>query len=72
RFKVQCGKGTYIRSLVHDMGKALNSGAYLTALVRDGIGEYKLSEAWTLDHCVKFIRQNGMRKENEKAVKPEN
>ena len=37
-FRVVCGKGTYIRSLVHDYGKALNSGAYLSSLRRTKIG----------------------------------
>jgi len=39
-FRVQCSKGTYIRSLAFDFGKALNSGAHLTALRRTKIGDY--------------------------------
>ena len=46
--KVVCGKGTYIRSLARDIGEALQSGAYLTALTRTRIGDYKLSE------CIKI------------------
>jgi len=45
-FKITCGKGTYIRSLARDLGIALNSGGYLTNLVRDAVGDY------TLDNCV--------------------
>lgn len=44
-FEVQCGKGTYIRSLAHDFGKALKSGAYLTELRRTKIGEYSVDDA---------------------------
>jgi tRNA pseudouridine55 synthase len=48
KFRVVCSKGTYIRSLVHDFGKALNSGAYMSALRRTRIGSYSLSEAYLL------------------------
>jgi tRNA pseudouridine55 synthase len=44
RIRVVCGKGTYIRSLARDIGEALGSGAYLTALARTRIGEYKLDD----------------------------
>lgn len=47
-FKVQCSKGTYIRSLAHDFGKALNSGAYLSQLRRTKIGEFSVSKAQTV------------------------
>ncbi|MDA9792400.1 tRNA pseudouridine(55) synthase TruB [Schleiferiaceae bacterium] len=40
RLRVLCGKGTYIRSLAHDLGKALNSGAHLSALRRTKIGSF--------------------------------
>lgn len=46
-FEVSCGKGTYIRSLAHDLGKALDSGAYLSALRRTKIGEYSVDNAIT-------------------------
>lgn len=44
-FEVHCGKGTYIRSLAHDFGKALNSGGYLTALRRTKIGDFSVDNA---------------------------
>lgn len=44
-FRVVCSKGTYIRSLAFDFGKALNSGAHLTALRRTKIGDYAVSDA---------------------------
>ncbi len=44
-FRVKCSKGTYIRSLAHDFGKALNSGGYLVALRRTHIGDYAVSDS---------------------------
>ncbi|XP_021728513.1 uncharacterized protein LOC110695609 [Chenopodium quinoa] len=45
-FRVTCSKGTYIRSLCADLGKALGSCAHLTALRRDSIGEYTADDAY--------------------------
>lgn len=44
-FRVVCSKGTYIRSLAHDFGKALESGAYLSALRRTKIGDFNVNNA---------------------------
>ena len=44
-FEVHCGKGTYIRSLANDFGKALDSGGYLTELRRTKIGEFSVGNA---------------------------
>jgi len=44
-FRVVCSKGTYIRSLAFDFGKAMNSGSHLTALRRTKIGEYDVLNA---------------------------
>lgn len=44
-FRVRCSKGTYIRSLANDFGNALQSGAYLSRLVRTKIGEHSLNDA---------------------------
>jgi tRNA pseudouridine55 synthase len=44
-FRVLCGKGTYIRSLAFDFGKAMNSGSHLTALRRTKIGDYDVTNA---------------------------
>ncbi len=41
-FKVSCSKGTYIRSLAYDFGKALKSGGYLSKLRRTKIGNYEV------------------------------
>jgi tRNA pseudouridine55 synthase len=47
RIRILCSKGTYIRAFARDLGEALNSGAHLTGLVRNAIGEYKLEKALT-------------------------
>ena len=44
-FEIICGKGTYIRSIAHDFGTALDSGAHLSKLCRTAIGNYKLQGA---------------------------
>jgi tRNA pseudouridine55 synthase len=44
-FKVVCGKGTYIRSLAHDLGRQLGCGGLLASLSRTRIGKYKLKDA---------------------------
>lgn len=54
-FKVVCSKGTYIRSLAFDFGKALNSGAYLNSLCRTRSGDFKLENAYQLDELLKQI-----------------
>lgn len=45
KFKIICSKGTYVRSLVRDLGVSLNSGAYLNKLIRTHIGSYSLTNA---------------------------
>ena len=45
KFRVVCSKGTYIRSLANDFGKALNSGAHLSELRRTRIGDFKVENA---------------------------
>lgn len=54
-FKVTCSKGTYIRSLARDMGKALNSGAYLSKLRRTKIGKYSILDAMTIEEFLASI-----------------
>lgn len=48
-FRVVCSKGTYIRSLAHDVGQLLQVGAYLSELCRTRIGTYSLKNAQTLE-----------------------
>uniref|UniRef100_A0A452XLF6 tRNA pseudouridine(55) synthase n=1 Tax=Aegilops tauschii subsp. strangulata TaxID=200361 RepID=A0A452XLF6_AEGTS len=54
-FRVTCSKGTYIRSLCADLGKALRSCAHLTALRRDSIGDYSVNDAWNFDELQEQI-----------------
>lgn len=49
RIRVECSKGTYIRSLAQEIGEALDSGAYLTSLRRTRSGDFKVENAMSLD-----------------------
>ncbi len=55
-FRVRCSKGTYIRSLAHDLGRALNNGAYLTALRRTKIGEFSVENAISVEAFEEAIK----------------
>ena len=55
-FFCACGKGTYIRSLAYDLGKNVESGGYLTALRRNSIEAYNVSDALTVDEAVEWVR----------------
>ena len=55
--RVSCGKGTYIRSLARDIGQALNSGAYLTALCRTRLGDIRIEDCVTLDDFPQWLEQ---------------
>lgn len=54
-FSVQCSKGTYIRSLANDFGKALGNGACLKSLRRTRIGDFSVDDAWELEALKKII-----------------
>ena len=54
-FKIKCSKGTYIRSLAHDFGKKLGSGAYLKYLERYSIGDYNIKDCLTIDQINKLL-----------------
>jgi len=56
-FRVVCSKGTYIRSLVNDFGKALNNGAYLSRLRRTRSGHFNVTDAWEVMELVTMIRE---------------
>jgi len=51
-FSVTCSKGTYIRSLAYDFGKALKSGGHLSALRRTKIGEFSVDQAMSIDEFI--------------------
>ena len=51
-FQVRCSKGTYIRSLAHDFGKAVESGGHLSALRRTKIGDFNVNDSYDLDRFI--------------------
>ncbi|NQX86754.1 MAG: tRNA pseudouridine(55) synthase TruB [Flavobacteriaceae bacterium] len=51
-FKIVCSKGTYIRSLAHDFGKAMNSGSHLSALRRTKIGDFDVENAMPIHNFI--------------------
>jgi tRNA pseudouridine55 synthase len=58
-FRVICTKGTYIRSLAFDFGRALQSGGYLKSLCRTKIGEFDVKDALTVDEFVTSVSAPG-------------
>lgn len=59
---VRCGKGTYIRALARDIGRALQSGAYLTALCRTRVGNVGIDDCLTLDDFPEWLAQQEIEK----------
>lgn len=55
--RVVCGKGTYIRSLARDIGQALGSGAYLTALCRTRVGDVRIDDCLTFDDFPEWLEE---------------
>jgi len=55
--RVSCGKGTYIRSLARDIGEALGSGAFLTALCRTRLGQVRIEDCQTFDTLPQWIEE---------------
>lgn len=53
--RVNCGKGTYIRALARDIGRALGSGAYLTTLCRTRVGEFTIERCLDLDEVEEWL-----------------
>ncbi len=60
--RVKCGKGTYIRALARDIGRALNSGAYLTTLCRTQVGSVRIEDCLTLDEFPQWLDQQEIEK----------
>lgn len=54
--RVVCGKGTYIRALARDLGRALGSGAYLTALRRTRVGDITVNKCIDFDHFDEWLK----------------
>ena len=54
-FRAETSSGTYIRSLAHDMGQRTGSGAFLKELIREGVGEFSLTNAFTLESIKQVV-----------------
>ena len=57
RIRVRCSKGTYIRSLAHEIGQALRSGAHLSSLRRTRSGGFTLEKAYELDDFLENLQK---------------
>jgi tRNA pseudouridine55 synthase len=58
KFEITCSKGTYIRSIAHDFGAALQSGGTLTALRRTKSGDLSVDQAWQVDALIDHINES--------------
>ncbi|HXT25714.1 MAG TPA: tRNA pseudouridine(55) synthase TruB [Candidatus Eisenbacteria bacterium] len=56
RFVIECSSGTYIRSLAHEMGQQLGSGAHLTEICRTAVGEFSLDQTLQLEELAEAAR----------------
>lgn len=65
--RVVCSKGTYIRALARDIGRALGSGAHLTALRRTRVGDITSSDCMSIDEAVAMIRETELADRPEEA-----
>jgi tRNA pseudouridine55 synthase len=66
-FRIVCGKGFYVRSLVNDFGKSFNNGACLSALCRTRIGSFHLKDAWQVEDFTKFVQLEEAKNNDEKS-----
>jgi tRNA pseudouridine55 synthase len=68
-FRIECSKGTYIRSLARDLGESLSNGAHLSSLCRTRIGEFSLSEAFELKDFIDLVhKQKAMEAEDSTTL----
>lgn len=58
KFKIECSKGTYIRSLVRDVGEALGCGAYMSELRRTAIGDFRVEDAYVLEDFISCLQRD--------------
>lgn len=59
-FDVRCSKGTYVRTICHDLGEKLGCGGFMSFLVRTGTGMFKISEALTVEEIVHLAETNNI------------
>lgn len=55
--EIECSKGTYIRSIAHDLGQILGTGAYLSGLRRTKIGQISVEQAKTMEQWIEVLSQ---------------
>ena len=65
KIRVVCSKGTYIRALARDIGEALHSGAYLTALVRTRVGNVQLKDCMKVEDFEEWLELQEIETTNE-------
>ncbi|MEO9965088.1 MAG: tRNA pseudouridine(55) synthase TruB [Reichenbachiella sp.] len=58
KFKIKCSKGTYIRSLVRDVGEVLGCGAYMSELRRTAIGDFEVDDAFVLEDFISRLQRD--------------
>ena len=58
KFRINCSKGTYIRSIANDFGERLGVGGYLYDLERTAVGNYNLKNAWEINEFEKFVKSS--------------
>nr|WP_245816819.1 tRNA pseudouridine(55) synthase TruB [Reichenbachiella agariperforans] len=58
KFEIDCSKGTYIRSLVRDLGEALGCGAYMSELRRTAIGDHRVEDAYNLEEFIASLERD--------------
>ena len=60
--EIECGRGFYVRSLVHDLGEFLGCGAHLADLRRTQVGDFVINEAVGLDEVSLYAEENSLKK----------
>lgn len=65
KIRVVCSKGTYIRALARDIGEALQSGAYLTGLIRTRVGEVRLEDCMQVDQFEEWLEKQEIEVTND-------
>ncbi|MCY7350300.1 MAG: tRNA pseudouridine(55) synthase TruB [Cytophagaceae bacterium] len=68
-FRIVCSKGTYVRSLVRDLGEGVQSGAHMSALRRTRIGNFRVEDALTIEDFI--AQRGGARRGDAKALEPD-
>lgn len=60
RLEIDCGKGTYIRTLLHDIGEVLGCGGTMKSLVRTRVGIFEIADALTLNEVEEYVRRGNI------------